>query len=65
MRLIDADALQKEYKKLHDGKRSLLIDTAPTIIAEPSAYQIGYEDGFREGRTRRELSEGQDEALHT
>ena len=30
-----------------------------------AAYQRGYEDGFREGRTRREMSEEQDEALHT
>ena len=32
MRLIDADALQKEYHKEH-GKRLLLIDVAPTIDA--------------------------------
>lgn len=32
MRLIDADALQKEYQKEH-GKRLLLIDVAPTIDA--------------------------------
>ena len=31
-RLIDADALQKEYQKEH-GKRLLLIDVAPTIDA--------------------------------
>lgn len=31
MRTIDADALQEEYKKHHDGKRSLLIDVAPTV----------------------------------
>lgn len=30
MRLINADALQNEYKKEH-GKRLLLIDVAPTI----------------------------------
>lgn len=35
MRLIDADALQVEYKQYHDGKRSLLIDTAPTIEPRP------------------------------
>ena len=63
MRLIDADALQTKYMRLHAGKRSLLIDTAPTIIAKPLDYQIGYEDGFREGRTRRELSEEQDNVL--
>lgn len=27
---------------------------------DAEAYQRGYEDGFREGRTRRTLSEGQD-----
>lgn len=31
MRTIDADALQEEYKKHHNGKRSLLIDVAPTV----------------------------------
>lgn len=30
MRYIDADKLQEEFKELHGGKRSLLIDTAPT-----------------------------------
>lgn len=34
MRLIDADALQAEYKKRHEGKRLLLIDVAPTIEPE-------------------------------
>ncbi len=29
-RYIDADKLQETYKELHDGKRSLLIDTEPT-----------------------------------
>ena len=31
-RLIDADTVQEEFKKFHDGKRLMLIDTAPTII---------------------------------
>jgi len=31
-RLIDADGLQEEFKKSHDGKRLMLIDTAPTIV---------------------------------
>ena len=35
MRAIDADALQKEYKQSHNGKRLLLIDVAPTIQPEP------------------------------
>lgn len=34
MRLIDADALQKEYKARHEGKRLLLIDVAPSIEPE-------------------------------
>lgn len=29
-RYIDADKLQEDFKELHGGKRSLLIDTAPT-----------------------------------
>ena len=32
---------------------------------EQSAYQKGYEDGFREGRTRREMSEERDEEMRT
>lgn len=35
MRLIDASALQEEYKRWHDGKRLLLIDVAPTVDAVP------------------------------
>lgn len=31
-RLIDAEALQEEFKKSHNGKRLMLIDTAPTIV---------------------------------
>lgn len=40
MRLIDADALQKEYMTYNDGKRLMLIDVAPTIgAAERSEYE--------------------------
>lgn len=35
MRLIDADALQSEYMKYHDGKRIVLVDVAPTIDSRP------------------------------
>ena len=35
MRLIDACALQEEYKARHSGKRLLLIDVAPTVNAVP------------------------------
>lgn len=31
-RLGDLDALQEEFKKYHDGKRLMLIDTALTIV---------------------------------
>lgn len=31
MRYIDADNLQRVYKEIHGGKRSLLIDTEPTV----------------------------------
>lgn len=31
-RLIDADGLQEEFKKSHDGKRLMLIDTASTVV---------------------------------
>lgn len=30
-RYIDADNLQRVYKEIHGGKRSLLIDTEPTV----------------------------------
>lgn len=40
-RLGDLDALQEEFKKSHDGKRLLLIDTAPTIVPAEG----GGEDG--------------------
>lgn len=46
-RLIDADALQKEYIHDHDGKRSLLIDLAPTIEPErwiPCSERLPEED---------------------
>lgn len=35
MRLIDASALQEEYKKRHNEKRLMLIDVAPTVDAVP------------------------------
>lgn len=40
-RLGDLDALQEEFKKFHDGKRSMLIDTATTIVPAEG----GGEDG--------------------
>ncbi len=41
MRLIDADALQNEYKQSHEGKRLLLIDVAPTIEPELKKGEVG------------------------
>ena len=46
MRLIDADVLQSEYKKYHDGKRSILIDVAPTI-EPPTTEWLGNHTPFR------------------
>ena len=49
-RLIDADALQKEYMYEHDGKRLMLIDTAPTIEERKTGEWIGYnteQDGWK------------------
>ena len=31
MRLIDADAIQDEYMRYHDGKRIVIVDMAPTV----------------------------------
>ena len=33
------------------------------FVTDPAAYQRGYEDGFREGRTRAELLERLDDDL--
>jgi hypothetical protein len=38
MKLIDACALQEEYKARHSGKRLLLIDVAPTVDAVPVVH---------------------------
>lgn len=38
MRLIDAIALQEDYKKEYGGKRLLLIDVAPTVDAAPVVH---------------------------
>ena len=44
MRLIDACALQEEYKARHSGKRLLLIDVAPTVDAVPVVHGHWKED---------------------
>jgi hypothetical protein len=55
MRLINADELQKEYINSHDGKRLLLIDTAPTVDAVPVVrckdckHRPKYEEGCKKG----------------
>lgn len=40
-RLIDADALQEEFKKFHNGKRIMIIDTASTIVPEEGSVNDG------------------------
>ena len=47
MRAIDADALQAEYKKSHDGKRLLLIDVAPTIEPDPQWKRGQWLDSYK------------------
>ena len=47
------------------GSKVFAIVRALPAAEDIEAYQRGYEDGFREGRTRRKMSEEQDEALHT
>ena len=42
MRLIDADALQSEYMRYHDGKRIVLVDVAPTIEERKKGEWIVY-----------------------
>lgn len=51
-RYIDADNLQEEFKELHGGKRSLLIDTEPTADVRENVHAkkvIG--GGERDGAT--------------
>ena len=58
MRMIDADVLQREYMKYHNGKRIVLVDVAPTINQwilvserlpeEPGAYICSCKDGNRD-----------------
>lgn len=40
-RLGDLDSLQEEFKKSHDGKRLMLIDTAPTIVPSEGSVNDG------------------------
>ena len=59
----DLIAKNKELK-VEVGKMNTLLNITNGLLREmPSVaeYQRGYEDGFREGRTRREMSEEQDE----
>lgn len=51
MRLIDADAIQNEYMRYHDGRRIVIVDLAPTIeerkkgrwIREPFGDEYKYD----------------------
>lgn len=45
------------------GRKVLTIVRELPAATDPEAYQRGYEDGFREGRTRTELSERFDDDL--
>ena len=52
--------------KAEVGKMNTLLNITNGLLREiPSnaEYQRGYADGFREGRTRRELSEERDEEM--
>lgn len=46
MRLIDAGALQREYMQFHDGKRSVLVDVAPTIEERKRGMWIDKDGGL-------------------
>ena len=48
MRLIDADALQSEYMRYHDGKRIVLVDVAPTIEERKKGKWNTYYHGVNE-----------------
>ena len=61
----DLIAKNKELK-VEVSKMNTLLNITNGLLREmPSVaeYQRGYEDGFREGRTRRELSEERDEEM--
>lgn len=64
MDLIDRTALINalaEYPFM--GSKVFAIVGAMPSATDPAAYQRGYEDGFREGRTRTELLERFDDDL--
>ncbi len=58
----DLIAKNKELKTEVSRMNTLLNVTNGLLREMPSVaeYQRGYEDGFREGRTRKELSDGQE-----
>lgn len=45
------------------GRKVLAIVRELPSATDPEAYQRGYEDGFREGRTRKELIDALDDDL--
>lgn len=52
-RYIDADKLQEEFKELHGGKRSLLIDTEPTAdVRENVKANLAIAGYKRDGSTQ-------------
>lgn len=65
MNMIDRDATIEEIcNRSCDGRSGCIIDCdevkavkSMPFVTDAAAYQRGYEDGFREGRTRKELSE--------
>lgn len=60
MDLIDRTALIDELvRRSSAGSKIYAIIRGLPAAHDDEAYQRGYEDGFREGRTRRELSEKQ------
>ena len=64
MDLIDRTALINalaEYPFM--GSKVFAIVGAMPSATDPAAYQRGYEDGFREGRTRKELIDALEDDL--
>lgn len=71
MNMIDRDATIEEIcNRSCDGRSGCIIDCEEVkavksmpFVTDAAAYQRGYEDGFREGRTRKELIDALDDDL--